>query len=226
MKSIKYKNIKPINYGFALPLVLIVFVIIALISSVSVKISLMDETLGRNQTDRSISKKMAELALMDARDDILCTKKINGTTKNDGRGFYNDSSLNVEEDKCSEGLCGYINDDTAPKYWDDMHLSTTSTDFASYGQFSGRSSIGNGLFGSVRDPRYIIESIQVKLALGDSGNNEWQYRITAVGYGKYNPNVFTKIQEVYRVYEGISKCSYGSNASYTRNFSETSTYNR
>ncbi|MFM2344784.1 MAG: hypothetical protein RLZZ210_1396, partial [Pseudomonadota bacterium] len=149
MKRKQYNNIRfRTSSGFALPLVLLTFVLIALISSVSVRMSLMDENLGRNQTDRNISKKMAELALMDARDDLLCSKTISGYDKSDGREFYNNGTLYVDNGECVEGLCGKPNGDDDPKYWETLHSGDTEIGFARYGQFSGRDSLGTGLFGS------------------------------------------------------------------------------
>jgi Tfp pilus assembly protein PilX len=203
------------NHGFALPFVLFTLVAVSLIAAISVKVSVVDENLGRNQTDRNISRQMAELALIDAKDDIMCAKKIDGSDRNDtSRVFNYKSSFSVANDTCVQGLCGVLSSDTSAPLWSTLQTADVTTlGFAEYGQYSGRSAFTNDINGTAKAPRYIIESVQTNVYTGTQGNDERQYRITAVGFGRFSDKTFTKLQILYRSYN--QECGY--NSKYTRN---------
>ncbi|MFM2345207.1 MAG: hypothetical protein RLZZ210_1821 [Pseudomonadota bacterium] len=213
----KYKqNYLGINRGFALALVLFSLAAISLIVGLIVKAAFVDGSLSNSQTDRSVSKQMAELALVDARDDIMCNLKINGGVRSDSDRTFNYKIPfygKIADDTCVGGLCGR-NTSTTTQFWDSLHSASSFTlGFATYGQFTGKISFNNNITGTAQYPRYIIETIQTNIYTGNPVDNEYQYRITAVGYGRYSAKVYTKLQIIFRAYK--QTCGY--NYSATRN---------
>jgi Tfp pilus assembly protein PilX len=238
-KYIKTHLLYTAKKGFALPLVLFSLLTVTAIVTTLVKISIVDGNLTYMQIDRSISKQMAELALVDARNDIMCNIDINGNKRSDEttRLFNYTKSfkelLNIADDTCKNGLCG-DNINTKP-IW--TNLEKMPEGFANYGQFTGKTAFGSGITGTARAPRYIIETVRTNIYTGQgaanqaalsitksggipsgsAGSGEYQYLITAVGYGRYTDKNFTKLQILYRAYN--TKCGYNSTDSVTRNSS-------
>jgi len=205
-------RIKNIKKGFALPLVLFTLLGISLIAAVSVKLSMIDQNLGLAETDRGISKQMAELALVDAIDDITCLKKMDGSDNlSDDRVFDKTLPFDVADNACLKGICGKT-DINAPIWTDLQSADKSSLNFAEYGDYTGKNAFGNDIqTGTIKLPRYIIESIETKFPK-ESAGTEYFFRITAVGYGRFSSNTFTKLQIVYRSKNQL--CGY--NSSYTR----------
>jgi len=123
----KYKqNYLGINRGFALALVLFSLAAISLIVGLIVKAAFVDGSLSNSQTDRSVSKQMAELALVDARDDIMCNLKINGGVRSDSDRTFNYNIPfygKIADDTCVGGLCGR-NTSTTTQFWDSLHSAS------------------------------------------------------------------------------------------------------
>ncbi len=229
-KHIKY------NKGFALPLVLFSLLTITAIVTTLVKVSIVDGNLTYMQIDRSVSKQMAELALVDARNDIMCNVDINGNVRENTTRIFNYSKsfkelINIADDTCKQGLCG---DSTlASPIW--SNLENMENGFANYGQFTGKTAFGSGITGTTRAPRYIIQTVRTNVYTGQAAANqaaaniatsggipsnsansgEYQYLITAVGYGRYSERNFTKLQILYRAYN--TQCGYNSAITATRN---------
>ncbi len=206
----KVKKTHSNNTGFALPLVLFSLLSVSLIAVLSVKLSLVDENLGRVESDRNISKQSAELALVDAIDDITCTKTINGgSNENANRVFDKTLPFEVNANTCQLGICG--KNKISEPLWRGLESETQSKfGFAQYGEYTGKSNFGTSIStGTAKKPRYIIETIETKFPRQSQGT-EYFFRITAVGYGRYSDKAFTKLQIVYRAKGQM--CSYNPSA--------------
>jgi type IV pilus assembly protein PilX len=213
--NLKTKN----KFGFALPIVLFTLISISAIAALAVKVSLLDENLARTQMEKNISRQMAEIAVLDATDDIMCLFTFNGAPRSDiNRIFDNKHSfselMGISNDTCINGLCGDDSNASANTLWQGLEGATPVNGIqpAIYGQFTARPALSG--INTRLAPRYIIESIRTNFMTGNpSGTPEYYYRITGVGFGRNNTRTFTKIQTIIRT--KLVNCHY--NPAATRN---------
>jgi len=196
--------------GFALPLALFALIITAIIATASVKLGLLDQSLARNQSDTMLAKQHAEFTINDAIDHVLCKKDVHGGDIPKYDQFTGNTPIpDIAPNTCVAGLCGVNSDLNKPLWakntgtpWDDLKDMKPSTGFsAAYGQYTGQTRIAANL------GHYIIESVKTNVYTGSSAsNNEHQYRITAVGFGRNNSNISRTLQVLFRTKN--QRCSY------------------
>lgn len=202
----QFKLFKQTQTGFALASVLIMLLVMTAIGATSIKIGLFDQDTVQLQSDKNTSRHRAELSLTDAIDRILCTNNRNNQTMALPNGVLLDSKsdfLAINENTCQQGFCGNFTSDNA---WTDLVSSTDTNSFEPY----GRSTLNNAI--TQTQGRYIIEALQTNVYTGSSSkSNTFQYRITAVGFGDFNPTSFTQLQIVFRPKN--QTCRYNATAS-------------
>jgi Tfp pilus assembly protein PilX len=195
--------------GFALAAVMFILLITAIISTTAIKTGLLNENLAQSQNQIDDARQNAELTLRDAVDNVLCRFQNNAqassTTQITNRqNFTGFDDFAVQPGICQAGLCGA---NVAGKpLWQTLHQANSTLGFARYGQFT-RSALINQNLG-----RYLIEAVQTNFAHGNGQNagdptaQEYQYRITAVGFSAQNARVYKKVQVLLRPMS--QKCSY------------------
>lgn len=187
--------------GLALVFVLIMMSIATAIGLIAARITLLSDRGARNDRDRQVALQSAELALQDARDDIMSPKP-------GGRGCKFGTTVMTSEEGCladtlSRGLCAAnpSSGDT-PLYKDvDWENVSSSRAYANYGEFTDREgTLQTAAFGApAKAPKYIIVDESTRfvmtvpgLAGGAAGTvertkdslpNLKAYRVYALGYG-------------------------------------------
>ena len=193
--------------GFALAIVLFTLVITAMLSAAAIKMGMFEQRVVRTQTDIMQAKNNAELTLIDAMDNILCSETVAGTgtpIANNGNFYGNPPSI-IADNTCESGTCGRITNNATP-LWQNLADSTLNVGFfAKYGQFTGKTAIASN------KGRYIIEIVQTNFPTGMGGANlgatpENQYRITAVGFANNNDSVSHTVQALFRAKNQV--CPY------------------
>lgn len=193
----------PGQRGLALVFVLIMMSMATAIALIAARITLQSDRGARNDRDRAVAYQSAELALQDARDDIM-SPRITG-----GRGCMFGTTMMAASEGCngdpvSRGLCAEkpsLGD--KPLYKDvDWEDTSNSRTYVTYGEFTNRAgSLQTNTFGApAKPPKYIVvdetgslqifvPAIQAVLGQKDLANMRG-YRVFALGYG---PSASTQV---------------------------------
>lgn len=180
--------------GLALVFVMIMMSIATAIALIAARITLQSDRASRNDRDRQIATQSAELALQDARDDIMSPKL--------GRGCKFGTPVLVASEGCltddiARGVCAAIPaSGDKPLYkdinWED---ASSSRPYVNYGEFTGRlNSLQVGTFASpAKAPKYIVvdETFSLQLYVAEQKTvldarslpSMRAYRVFALGYG-------------------------------------------
>ena len=173
------------QHGATLLVSLMMLVIVLIIGVSLASIALMGEKSSRNDRDRKIAYEAAESALTDAemdienagttsRSDIFAADSAQGFTANCGAGNTNKY----------QGLCDNIVGNNAA--WKSVDVDIANSDDNSksvaYGRFTGNKMQTGGGSLPAKLPRYIIELMNEN-TVGSATNNNYMYRITAIGFG-------------------------------------------
>jgi type IV pilus assembly protein PilX len=189
--------------GLALVFVLIMMSIATGIALIAARITLLSDRASRNDSDRQVAFQSAELALQDARDDIMNPKlgrscQFGTPTLAPGEGCLTDS--------VGRGVCASKPSLLDKPIYKDVNWeeseSSASRAYVNYGEFTGRlNSLQVGTFGApVKAPKYIVvdETSGLKMFIpglpGGAGGildqqvqkalqNMKAYRVFALGYG-------------------------------------------
>lgn len=209
--NLKYANKKSTTQdkGFALAAVMLILVVTAIVSATAIKTGLVNENLAQTQNQIEQARQNAELTLRDGMDHVLCSHENNGSGNSQTKMVNNElfnakDTFNLPAGRCEDGLCGE-NQPNQP-VWQTLHQGAPAVDFARYGEFTKTALINQNL------GRYLIEAVQTTFAHGNgqvTGSisvQEYQYRVTAVGFSEQNPRVYKKLQVLLRAKEG--RCSY------------------
>jgi Type IV pilus assembly protein PilX C-term len=197
--------------GFALAAVMFILLITAIISTTAIKTGLLNENLAQSQNQIDDARQNAELTLRDGIDHVLCRYQNNGNGDSplaitNHQQFTGIDFFNIPIGQCQDGLCG-ANQPNQP-VWQTLHQNPPPPiiDFARYGEFTQSTLINQNL------GRYLIEAVQTNFAHGNGQNagqvasQEYQYRITAIGFSAQNLRVYKKLQVLLR--PAYQKCSY------------------
>jgi Tfp pilus assembly protein PilX len=210
MPKIKAFNKKSTTQGkgFALAAVMLILVVTAMISATAIKTGLLNENLAQSQNQVNDARQNAEITLRDGIDHVMCAFQNNGQGNGtapivNAQLFTANDPFDVPVGQCQGGLCGG-NLPNQPPVWQTLHQNTPAIEFARYGEFTNSQLINRNL------GRYLIEAVQTTFAHGNGASSmeEYQYRITSVGFSEQNPRVYKKLQVLMRPVD--QKCSYNS----------------
>lgn len=214
--------------GLALVFVLIMMSIATAIALIAVRITLLSDRAARNDRERQVALQSAELALQDARDDIMSPAKTRGCQF----GLPTMSPVaGCQADSEARGLCGpneALGDQ--PLYqainWEDTSDSTRV--HVNYGEFTGRlNTLQVGTFGApAKPPKYIIvdetNTLNFLVQLSNAGatklsrpqgkerdssslKNLAAFRVFALGYGT-SPDIQVLLEAVILKPANSSQC--------------------
>ena len=186
--------------GATLAVVLIFLVLVTLVGVTAMSTTTLEEKMAGNQKELNLAFQAAEAALRDAQLDILGLNSagaVSPTGRNppiSGETGFGDGTGN--RPSCSTlGLCasqstGFA--DAALNNTNVLAQDFTAAPSVEYGTYTA----ALRLAGVARQPRYVIEAVNVK-PQGNTGKLIW-YRITARGYGAREETQET-IQVVFRI---------------------------
>ncbi len=160
--------------GAVLIVGLIMLLVMTLIGLSAMRSTILEEKMAGNYRDSNIAFQVAEAALRDGENDILC----DGCTR--GSPISGLTNFNAS---CTDGLC----DGWTPTVWTDTGKMGNAI---GYGTYTGATAIA----GVAAAPKYLVEGKRCIAA----GWASWKYcyQITATGYGG-SSNTARIIQEVY-----------------------------
>lgn len=215
--------------GLALVFVLIMMSIATAIALIAARITLLSDRGSRNDRDRQVAQQSAELALQDARDDVMSPVMSRGCQFGT---VLMAKAPGCQADSATRGLCGP--DDAlgnTPLYksinWED---TTATRAYVNYGEFTGRlNSLQVGSFGApAKPPKYIVvdesETLSFQMEKVDAGGGIvmvpiarssdpasplrqlHSFRVFALGYGT-SPDVQVMLEAVILKPQLSSQCS-------------------
>jgi type IV pilus assembly protein PilX len=215
--------------GLALVFVLVMMAIATAIALIAARITLLSDRGARNDRERQVALQSAELALQDARDDIMSPAKARGCQF--GLPIMAPVA-GCQADSAARGLCGPNEAlGNKPLYkdinWEDTSDSTRA--YVNYGEFTGRlNTLQVGTFGApAKAPKYIVvdetntlnffvqypDGTPLKVARPSQsvrGNsamaNLAAFRVFALGYGT-SPDIQVMLEAVILKPANSSQCS-------------------
>lgn len=170
--------------GASLVIALIMTLLVLMLGVSATAISLQGERASRNLRDRQITLEAAELALMDARNEILGSGAR--TALFDGTSTIHFHATCHPGDARAVGLCDFSTTGSSHPWLLVPFDTEHNPQYVSYGQFTGAlMPAGEGLLPS-HPPRYIIDVVPLK-EMGRCADcpieRKVLYRVTAVGFG-------------------------------------------
>jgi type IV pilus assembly protein PilX len=218
-----------VQRGIALVFVLIMMSIATAIALIAARVTLLSDRGSRNDRDRQVAQQSAELALQDARDDIMSPAMPRGCQFGT---VLMAKAPGCQSDSATRGLCG-PNDVLANKpIYKDVNWEDTSTGraYVNYGEFTGRvNTLQVGSFGApAKAPKYIIldesetmsfqmekvEASGARVMVPISRSSDpasplrqlHSFRVFALGYGT-SPDVQVMLETVILKPQLASQCS-------------------
>jgi type IV pilus assembly protein PilX len=172
--------------GASLVISFIMILVIMMLGVSATELALLSEKSSRNLRDRQIALEAAQVALIDARNEILGTGSRNI--------FFSDISHADFDQDCNPGstsrvgLCNFSATGSAMGWLtvDFIGQETGNRKYVKYGEFTGAEmQVGRGSL-TVQKPRYIID-VLLSREMGRCADCQQKqkvlYRVTAVGFG-------------------------------------------
>lgn len=192
--------------GMALVATLLILLVVLMLSIAASQIAVQGEKSSRNDRDYQIAFQAAEAALLDAEMDVEHSPDA-GRSRSDlfsrtsALGFPTEAAAACGSGEQNNylGLCHHAEADTLPiwhvvNFMDDAASTSSSVP---YGRFTGQSfHTANGSL-PAKLPRYIVELMLYKIPGARADEQNYFYRITAVGFGA-RETTQVALQTVYR----------------------------